>query len=155
MWGVERVISLWVFVLSCICDSSVFCNFVSRVIIISYCLLSQWHGESAVQYNAVQWVLPYFMDCWRSSLPGILSGYSDFLPSFIGECFSQYNQAQINAISTLSNLIAELSLLTTWHVTRHAACDRRSMCCTWFAHDCTWATWAYVLETVCGSVGRL
>ena len=22
------------------------------------------------------------------------------------------------------------------------------MCCTWFAHDCAWATWAYVLEGV-------
>ena len=29
------------------------------------------------------------------------------------------------------------------------------MCCTWFAHDCTWATWVYVLETVCGTVRRL
>ena len=29
---------------------------------------------------------------------------------------------------------------------------KRSMCCTWFAHDCARATWAYVLETVRGSV---
>ena len=29
------------------------------------------------------------------------------------------NKAQINAISTLSNLIAELSLRTKWHITRH------------------------------------
>ena len=33
--------------------------------------------------------------------------------------FSQQNKAQINAISTLSNLIAELSLRTKWHVTGH------------------------------------
>ena len=33
--------------------------------------------------------------------------------------FSQQNKAQINAISTLSNLIAELSLRTKWHVTWH------------------------------------
>ena len=37
-------------------------------------------------------------------------------------------KAQINAISTLSNLIAELSLRTMWHVTRHVARDKRSMC---------------------------
>ena len=40
-------------------------------------------------------------------------------------------------ISVLSNLITELSLLTTWHVTQHVAHDKCSMCCTWFAHDCT------------------
>ena len=39
-------------------------------------------------------------------------------------------KAQINAISTLSNIIAELSLRTKWHVTRHVARDKRSMCCT-------------------------
>ena len=39
-------------------------------------------------------------------------------------------KAQINAISTLSNLISELSLRTVWHVTRHIARDKRSMCCT-------------------------
>ena len=26
------------------------------------------------------------------------------------------------------------------------------MCCTWFAHDCAWATWAYVLKTVRSAV---
>ena len=39
------------------------------------------------------------------------------------------NKAQINATSTLSNLIAELSLRTKWHVTTLAR-DKRSMCCT-------------------------
>ena len=63
--------------------------------------------------------------------------------------------AQINAISTLPNLIAELSFCTTWHVTRHVAHDKCSMCCTWFAHDCARATWAYMLETVCSTVRRL
>ena len=38
--------------------------------------------------------------------------------------------AKINAISTLSNLIAEPSLRTMWHVTRHVARNERSMCCT-------------------------
>ena len=33
--------------------------------------------------------------------------------------------------------------------------DKRSMCCTWFAHDCARATWAYALETVRGAVRRL
>ena len=40
------------------------------------------------------------------------------------------NKAQVNAISTLSNLIAELSLRTTCHVKRRVARDKRSMCCT-------------------------
>ena len=39
------------------------------------------------------------------------------------------NKVQITAISTLSNLIAELSLRTMWHVTRHVARDKHSMCC--------------------------
>ena len=60
------------------------------------------------------------------------------------------NKAQINAISTLSNLIAELPLRTMWHITWHVAHDKRSMCCMWFAHDCARATWAYVLEMVRG-----
>ena len=60
-----------------------------------------------------------------SSSPGVFSGYSGFLPSR----FSQQNKAQINAISNLSHLIAELSLRTKWHVTRHVARDERSMCC--------------------------
>ena len=29
------------------------------------------------------------------------------------------------------------------------------MCCTRFAHNCAWATWEYVLETVRGTVRRL
>ena len=29
----------------------------------------------------------------------------------------------------LSNLIAELTLCTKWHVTRHVTRDKRSMCC--------------------------
>ena len=33
--------------------------------------------------------------------------------------------------------------------------DQRSMCCTRFAHDCAWATWACMLETVRGAVRRL
>ena len=33
---------------------------------------------------------------------------------------------------TLSSLIAELSLYTTWHVTWHVARDKLSMCCMWF-----------------------
>ena len=44
--------------------------------------------------------------------------------------FSQENKAKINAILTLSNFITELSLCTTWHVTRHVARDKRSMFCT-------------------------
>ena len=36
-------------------------------------------------------------------------------------------KAQINAISTLSYLIPELSFRTTWHVTRHVARDKRAM----------------------------
>ena len=44
---------------------------------------------------------------------------------FIGQWFSQSNTAQINTVSTLSNFIAELSLRTTWHATRHIARDKR------------------------------
>ena len=91
---------------------------------------------------------------WSSS-SGVFSGYSGFLPSFIGYGFSQWNKANIKAISTLSNLIAELSLRTKWHVIRHVARDKHSMYCTWFAHDSAQASWVYMLETVCGTVRRL
>ena len=37
---------------------------------------------------------------WGSS-PGVFSGYSGFLPSFIGLMVQPMNKAQINAISTL------------------------------------------------------
>ena len=40
-------------------------------------------------------------------------------PSFVNG-FGQWNEIRINVISTQSNLIAELSLRTTWH----------SRCCT-------------------------
>ena len=55
---------------------------------------------------------------WSSS-PGVFSGHSGFLPSFIGLMIQPTKSAQINAISTLSNLIAELSLRTKWHATWH------------------------------------
>ena len=63
-------------------------------------------------------------------------------------------KSQINAIYTLSNLLAELSFRTTWQITLHAV---RARCVTFdiFAHDCTLATCAYVLETVHGAVRRL
>ena len=89
-----------------------------------------------------------------SSLPGVFSGYSGF-PLSISLLVQSIKKAQINAISTLSNLIAELSFCTAWHITRHVAPDERSMCCTWFALACTRATWAYVLETVRCAVRRL
>ena len=47
----------------------------------------------------------------------------------------------MNAIQTLSNLIAELSLRTTCHMTRHVAHEKRSMCCSWFAARST--TWCF------------
>ena len=55
-------------------------------------------------------------------------GFPPLLHRFNGS--TNKNEAQINAISNLSNLIAELSLRTMWHVTRHVARDKRSMCCT-------------------------
>ena len=64
------------------------------------------------------------------------------------------NKAQLNEISTLSDIFAELSLRTTWHAT-HVARDKRSMCCTWFAHDCVQTTWEDVLEIVRGAVRKL
>ena len=56
------------------------------------------------------------------------------------KCSANRIKLKINAISTLSNLIAQLSLLTTWHVRRHVAREKRSMSCTGFPHDCVRAT---------------
>ena len=58
------------------------------------------------------------------------------------------NKAKINAIYTLSNLIAELSLRTTWHVTQHVALNVLRMICTWLRSD-------HVLETVHSAMRRL
>ena len=46
-------------------------------------------------------------------------------PSSSVNRFSQQNKTKINLISTLSNLTAELSLRTAWHMT----------CCMWWAPD--------------------
>ena len=59
---------------------------------------------------------------WSLS-PGVFSGYSGFLPSFIGSWFSKWNKAQINAIETLSNLIS-------WAVPSYQVA-RNMTCCTW------------------------
>ena len=93
---------------------------------------------------------------WSSS-PGVFSGYSSFLPSFIGLMIQPAKEAQINAIwiiSALSKLIAELSLRNKWHVTRHlhmisARCVARDL------HTIAQATCSCVLETVCDIVRRL
>ena len=45
-----------------------------------------------------------------------------------------------------------MSLHTTWHITWHDACDKPLMCFAWFAHNYTGAIWAYVLETVRGTL---
>ena len=50
-------------------------------------------------------------------------------PPSLVNCSANKIKAKINAISTSSNLIAELSPPTKWHVTRDAARDKRSMCC--------------------------
>ena len=81
-------------------------------------------------------------------------GYPSQASSVDGSAKKIKLKSQMNAISTLSILIAELSLRTTWHVTRHVAHDKRSMCCTWFAYDCARATWTYVSETVRSAVRR-
>ena len=89
-----------------------------------------------------------------SSLPGVFSGYSGFLPSFIGlmvqlikessnKC--DFNFVKLNSWAVPSYQVARYLTL---------ARDKRSMCCTWFAHDCAKATWAYVLEMVRGAVRR-
>ena len=91
---------------------------------------------------------------WSSS-PGVFSWYFGFLPSFIGLMVQSIKKkAQINAISTLSNLIAELSLRTAWQVTWHVTRNKCLMCSMWFAHDCARATWVCALETVRGAVRR-
>ena len=54
-------------------------------------------------------------------------------------------------------------LCQTWYLscpfmprgTQHVACDKRSMYCTWFAHDYAQTTRAYMLETARSTVRRL
>ena len=73
----------------------------------------------------------------RSS--GVFSGCSGFLPSFIGYWFSQWNKAKINAMSTLSKLIAELSLHTKWYTAG----------CTWWVLDVLYVIAPGPLERMC------
>ena len=42
----------------------------------------------------------------------------------------------------------------SYHVSR-VACDKRSRCCMWVAHNCTRATWAFLLKTVHCAKSRL
>ena len=120
-------------------------------------------------FKQICWLLPFL---WASS-PFVINTtfkYLDLEPEAHRQEFSPgtpvssppssvngsaNKTAKINAISTPSNLMSELSLHTTWHITRHVACDKGSVYCTWFAHDCAWATLAYVLEMVHGAARRL
>ena len=56
-------------------------------------------------------LFPFIERQWSSS-PGVFSGYSGFLPSFISYWFKSIKKNQINAISTLSNLISFVPLGT-------------------------------------------
>ena len=90
---------------------------------------------------------------WSSS-PGVFSGYSGFLPSFISLMIQPTKEGS-NKWDFNSVKLNRWAVPSYQHVTRHVARDKRSMCFTWFAHDWTQATWAYVLETVRGAVRRL
>ena len=62
------------------------------------------------------------------------SGYSGFLPSFITELSSANKRKLKQTRFQLSNLKAELSLRTTWHVT----------CCTWYAPNVLYVIWTWL-----------
>ena len=91
---------------------------------------------------------------WSSS-PGVFSGYSGFLPSFVGLMIQptkqSSNKCDFNSVKLNSWVVPSYQVARSITLAR----DKRSMRCTWFAHDCAWATWAYVLETVRGAVRRL
>ena len=53
----------------------------------------------------------------------------------------------MRGVTVSTSTFVPRSLCTMLHITRHVACDMRSICCTWFAYNCARATWAYVLET--------
>ena len=59
---------------------------------------------------------------------GFSPGTPVFFPPSSGNGFSQEKKAKVNAISTLSNLVAELLFVPRG--TRHVARDKRPMCCT-------------------------
>ena len=91
---------------------------------------------------------------WSSS-PGVFSGYSGFLPSFIGLMVQPIkwssNKCDFNSVKLDSWAVSSYQVARNMTL----AGDKRSMCCTWFARDCARVTWAYVLETVRGVVRRL
>ena len=58
----------------------------------------------------------------------------------------RFNSVKLNSWAVPSYQVARNMTL---------ARDQRSMCCTWFANDCAWATWTCVLETFLGAVRRL
>ena len=83
-------------------------------------------------------------DIFWSSSPGVFSRYSDFLPSIIGLMVQpiKYSSDKCDFNSVTLNSSAVPSYQVAHNMT--LACDKRSMCCTWFAHGCAMATWAYV-----------
>ena len=91
---------------------------------------------------------------WSSS-PGVFSGYTGFLPSFIGlmaqPIKQSSNKCDFNSVKLNSWAVPSYQVARSMTLAR----DKRSTCCTWFAHNCARATWAYVLETVRGAVRRL
>ena len=82
---------------------------------------------SVCRATSVTWALVwlscshlYHMQCWQMKLyVAWLRPSNSQSISFVGLVVQPINKAQINAISTLSNLIAKLSLRTKWHVTWH------------------------------------
>ena len=86
---------------------------------------------------ATTWIFSVcFMECMRTWLDWKIVDTASSYSWVNGFC--QWNKAQINAISVLSNLLAELSLPTTCHT-----------CCTWWEFDvlhviCTWLYYGHL-----------
>ena len=78
------------------------------------------------QSNGTCLLLPPMLECWMGF------EFWAFLEDCIFWSCQVFSPGTRFLPYTLSNLKAMLSLHATWHV----AFEKRSMCCTWFAHDC-------------------
>ena len=54
----------------------------------------------------------------------------------------ELNTCDLNSVK-LNSLSCPFIPHETWHVAWYVASAKRSICCTWFAHDCAQATWVY------------
>ena len=133
------------------------------IIIIIVTKMKAWNLSGLSQptawfWRCLLWLIMWTIFRWLSSVTNLCNVFvlkhSNAVLNVYTQKQKQQKQtmdySQINA-SCLSYLSCTFIPRRTWYV----ACDKPSMCCTWFAHNHAWTIWVHMLETVSSAVRRL